>query len=83
MLPIVTALGGVYASLGSGALVVEQVFAWPGMGRLAFDAARAKDTPVILAVVLLSSVMLLTGFILRDLLYAAIDPRISFKNEGY
>jgi len=76
LLPVITALGGVLASLVSGALVVEQVFAWPGMGRLAFDAAQAKDVPVVLATVLLSSVLLVVGFILRDVAYCLADPRI-------
>ena len=77
LLPVVTALGGVLATLVSGALVVEQVFAWPGMGRLAYEAARAKDYPVIMGVVVLSSAVLLLGYLLRDIAYGIVDPRVS------
>jgi peptide/nickel transport system permease protein len=75
--PVVTALGGVLAALVSGALVVEQVFAWPGMGRLAFEAARGKDYPVIMGVVVLSSTLLLASYLVRDILYGVVDPRVS------
>ena len=75
--PVVTALGGVLAALVSGALVVEQVFAWPGMGRLAFEAARGKDYPVIMGVVVLTSALLLTSYLVRDILYGIVDPRVS------
>lgn len=77
LVPVVTALGGVLATLVSGSLVVEQVFAWPGMGRLAFEAARAKDYPVIMGVVVLSSALLLVSYLLRDIVYGIVDPRVS------
>jgi len=76
LMPVVTALGGVLATLASGALVVEQVFAWPGMGRLTFDAARSKDYPVVMGVVLIASILLMSGYLLRDLAYAMVDPRV-------
>jgi peptide/nickel transport system permease protein len=76
LMPVVTALGSVLAALVSGALVVEQVFSWPGMGRLTFDAARAKDYPVVMGVVLILSVLVMTSFLLRDLAYALVDPRV-------
>jgi peptide/nickel transport system permease protein len=76
LLPIITALGGVLAALVSGALVTEQVFAWPGMGRMTFEAARSKDYPIVMAVVVISSLLLLLGYILRDIAYAIADPRV-------
>lgn len=77
LVPVVTALGGVLATLVSGSLVVEQVFAWPGMGRLTFEAARAKDYPVIMGVVVLSSGLLLLSYLIRDVVYGIVDPRVS------
>ena len=77
LLPVITALGGVLATLVSGALVVEQVFAWPGMGRLTFEAARAKDYPVIMGVVVLTSALLLLSYLIRDVVYGLADPRVS------
>jgi peptide/nickel transport system permease protein len=76
LLPVITALGGILATLVSGSLVVEQVFAWPGMGRLTFEAARAKDYPVIMGVVVLTSALLLVSYLIRDLLYGVADPRV-------
>lgn len=77
LLPVITALGGILATLVSGSLVVEHVFAWPGMGRLAFEAARAKDYPVIMGVVVLTSALLLLSYLIRDVVYGVVDPRVS------
>ena len=74
--PAVTLVGLSLPVLVSGALAVEIVFAWPGMGRLAFDAVLARDMPVVLACTLLATVMVIVGGILTDLAIAAIDPRV-------
>jgi peptide/nickel transport system permease protein len=76
LLPLVTALGTQVAFLVSGAIVVEQVFAWPGMGRLTYDAARSKDYPIVMGVVVISSTILLLSYILRDVAYGLVDPRV-------
>ncbi|MGI9147407.1 MAG: ABC transporter permease [Chloroflexota bacterium] len=76
-LPLVTALGSQFAFLVSGAIVIEQVFAWPGMGRLAYDAARSKDYPIVMGVVVISSTILLLSYIVRDVAYGLVDPRVS------
>jgi peptide/nickel transport system permease protein len=76
LLPLVTALGNTMAFLLSGAVVVEQVFAWPGMGRMAYDAARSKDYPIVMGVVVIASTMLLAAYILRDVAYGVVDPRV-------
>ncbi|TME38732.1 MAG: ABC transporter permease, partial [Chloroflexi bacterium] len=76
LLPLVTALGTQIAYLVSGAIVIEQVFAWPGMGRMTYDAARSKDYPIVMAVVVVSSTILLLSYILRDVAYGIVDPRI-------
>ena len=56
--------------------MIEQVFNWPGIGRLFFEAITNKDYPVIQADVLAGSMLLLVSFILRDIAYAWVDPRI-------
>ena len=76
LLPLVTAVGTQIAFLVSGAVVIEQVFAWPGMGRMTFDAARSKDYPIVMAVVVISSTILLVSYILRDVAYGLVDPRV-------
>jgi peptide/nickel transport system permease protein len=76
LLPLVTLIGAAFATFLSGAVVVEQVFGWPGMGRLIYDAAGQKDYPVVQAAVLMSATMLLIANILRDVTYALVDPRV-------
>ena len=79
LIPVVTALGGILAGLIGGALVIEQVFSWPGIGRFTFNAAIAKDYPVIQAGVMISAVLLVISYIVRDIAYAVVDPRIAVK----
>src|SRR5439155_1336463 len=57
-------------------LVVEQVFTWPGVGQFTYAAARAKDYPVIMAGVMLASTLLVISYLVRDIVYAWVDPRI-------
>ncbi len=76
LIPVVTALGGILAALVGGALVVEQVFSWPGVGQFTFQAAIAKDYPIVQAATLFVSVLLVISYLLRDVAYALVDPRI-------
>ncbi len=59
-----------------GALVIEVVFSWPGMGRLMFDAVLARDYPLVMASSFLFGLLVVVGNLLADLLYAVADPRI-------
>jgi len=79
LIPMVTALGGLLAVLVSGALVVEQVFTWPGVGQFTYAAARQKDYPVIMAGVMVASTLLVLSYLIRDIAYAIVDPRIKVK----
>jgi len=79
LLPLITALGGLLATLVSGAVVIEQVFAWPGMGRMTYEAARSKDYPIVMAVILISSALLLLSYIIRDIAYGVADPRVRHR----
>jgi peptide/nickel transport system permease protein len=76
LIPVVTALGGILAALIGGALVIETVFSWPGLGRFTFQAAIAKDYPIIQAGTMISAVLLIVSYLLRDIAYAIVDPRI-------
>lgn len=76
LIPIVTLFGGILTILLGGSVIIEQVFNWPGLGRLLFDAANAKDYPLVQAAVLIGSLLLVLSYILRDLAYAWVDPRI-------
>jgi len=76
LIPLVTILGGSLASLFSGALVIENVFSWPGMGRLGYDAVLQRDYPVLMGLTVISSVLVILGYLLADIAYAIVDPRI-------
>ena len=75
LLPSITLLGLSLPALVGGAVFVEAVFSWPGLGLLAIDAMRQRDYSVVLGVSLLTSVLVVMAGILTDLAYAAADPR--------
>lgn len=79
LLPIVTVLGGRAGHLLSGAVLVEAVFGWPGIGRLLVTAIQTRDAPVVLGVFLLVSVAVVVANLVTDLVYARLDPRIRFR----
>ena len=76
MIPVVTSFGGILTLIFAGNVIIEVVFNWPGLGRLLFEAATQKDFPVIQASLVMSSGLLLLSYILRDIAYAFVDPRI-------
>ena len=78
LIPVVTFVGFYLGILMAGSVVVETVFAWPGIGRLAFEAVQWRDYPVIQGVVLLVSTIILAANLVVDILYAYIDPRIRY-----
>ncbi|MET0210372.1 MAG: ABC transporter permease [Burkholderiaceae bacterium] len=82
LLPLVTMLGFQIASLLSGAVLVESVFSWPGLGRLAFEAILARDFNLLLGILLLSSILVTLINILVDVLYAWLDPRVQLASAG-
>jgi peptide/nickel transport system permease protein len=76
MLPVVTLMGLQVGSLISGAVLVEAVFDWPGLGTLALDSILRRDTPVLLGILAMTSVLVVVANLLTDLSYRFIDPRI-------
>lgn len=78
VLPVVTVIGGHAGALVTGAVLTETVFAWPGLGRLALDATLTRDYPVVMGVVVIASVGTVTMNLVTDLVYAAVDPRITY-----
>ena len=79
MLPMVTMLGLQVSSLLGGSVVIETVFGWPGIGRLAFEAVFKRDVPLVMGVLLFSSVLVLSVSLMIDLIYTRLDPRISLR----
>lgn len=81
--PVITLTGLQLPLLVSGAVVVEVVFGWPGMGRVTYDAVMAQDFPVILAAVLLATLLVIAGNLLADLGLFLVDPRVRLgRREG-
>lgn len=78
MIPIITIYGMALPFLLGGAVLIENVFAWPGMGTLAVEAVSGRDYPVILATTMLSAVLVVMGNLMADITYAAVDPRVSY-----
>jgi peptide/nickel transport system permease protein len=78
LIPFVTLLGLSLPGLVSGAIILEQIFAWPGMGTLYLSSIGNRDYPVIMGIVTLLSLLTLLGNLLADIAYAFVDPRISF-----
>ncbi|MCA0275982.1 MAG: ABC transporter permease [Proteobacteria bacterium] len=76
LLPIVTLAGLQMGALLSGTVVIETVFAWPGIGRLAVDSIHVRDYPIIQAVVLISAILFISLNLIVDILYRFIDPRV-------
>jgi peptide/nickel transport system permease protein len=81
-IPIVTMSGDETASLLNGAVIIETVFGWPGLGGLLIQAIGRRDLPLIEATVLVISIMIITLNLLVDLLYTRIDPRIRFGSAA-
>jgi peptide/nickel transport system permease protein len=79
LVPIVTVTGVQLASLLGGVIVIEVVFAWPGLGQLTLDAVQTRDYPVMQGAVLLFATIFLLVNLIVDLLYAVLDPRISYS----
>lgn len=75
-LPFVTVVGLDLPALFAGALVTEEIFSWPGMGRLFWEGANAGDFPVMMAILLISSVLVVVTQIFVDVIYTFLDPRI-------
>ena len=81
LLPIITLMGNSFATLLGGVTIVENIFSWPGLGRLAVEAISNRDYPVIQGYVVWMSVIFLLINFLIDLSYQTIDPRIRTAKE--
>ncbi|MBX3080225.1 MAG: ABC transporter permease [Anaerolineae bacterium] len=79
LIPVVTLLGGALGTLLGGAVIVEQVFSWPGLGRLVIEAVSKRDYPVIMGSVLISGILYIVGLLISDMLYVLVDPRIRME----
>jgi peptide/nickel transport system permease protein len=79
LIPLVTLIGLTLPALLSGAVILEQIFSWPGIGQLFFESIGKRDYETIMALTLMFSVLTLVGQLLADVLYAVVDPRVSYS----
>jgi len=76
LLPFVTMFGLILPGLIGGSVIIESIFAWPGMGRMGYEAILARDYPIIITLNFIAAVLTLIGTFISDLLYMVVDPRI-------
>jgi peptide/nickel transport system permease protein len=81
LLPIVTIFGFTIPSLIGGSVIIESIFAWPGIGRLGYQAILARDYPTIMTLTSISAVLVMLGNLVADVLYAVVDPRIKLGKD--
>jgi peptide/nickel transport system permease protein len=78
LLPVITIVGMNVGTMLSGSVLVEVVFAWPGMGRLLYDGVLARDYPLIIGIILVVSIAVVLVNLVTDIVYAIVDPRIRY-----
>lgn len=78
LLPFITMFGLILPGLIGGSVIFETIFAWPGMGRMGYEAILSRDFPIILTLNFISAILVLVGTLVSDILYAVVDPRIKF-----
>lgn len=82
MIPMITVIGLQLPRILGGAVIIEQIFAWPGLGLLAYDAIGRRDYPVILALTMLTGAAVMVVNVLVDFVYALVDPRVSVTESS-
>lgn len=82
LIPVVTAIGMHFSHMVGGMVIIEMLFAWPGLGRLLVAAANTRDIPVIQGFVFISAILFVGINLIIDLLYMVLDPRVVYKSRG-
>jgi peptide/nickel transport system permease protein len=82
LIPVVTIFGLQVGAILEGAIITETIFFWPGVGRLAVDSINGRDYPVVQGIVLLSALSYMASTLIVDILYAWLDPRISYRSRS-
>jgi peptide/nickel transport system permease protein len=78
IIPLITMIALDFPALFGGALFVETIFSWPGMGRLFWEAARGRDYPVLMGIILINALLIVLANLAADLLYGRLDPRVTY-----
>nr|HQU60136.1 ABC transporter permease [Saprospiraceae bacterium] len=81
LFPIITMFASIFPAVFAGSVVIEVIFNIPGMGKLTIDAIFQRDWPVVYTVLMLSAILTMAGILLSDILYAWVDPRVSYSKK--
>lgn len=81
LIPLITMMSTLLPALLGGSVIIEQIFAIPGMGRLGFESVLSRDYPVIMAIAAISAFLTLVSMLIADMLYVVVDPRITFEKR--
>ena len=79
MFPIITLFSSVFPRALSGSIAIEMIYAIPGMGWLVLTSITSRDWPVVFTIVMFAAILTMIGNLIADILYALVDPRVSFK----
>jgi peptide/nickel transport system permease protein len=79
LIPVITIMALDLAGLFSGAIITETIFSWPGIGRLFIQSMYARDYPILMGILMIGSFMVVFFNLIADLVYAWLDPRISYQ----
>jgi len=79
LLPVITLVGTQFGTLLTGAVLTEIIFAWPGLGRLLYEATLSRDYPLLMGIFLMASVSVIAANLIVDLLYSWLDPRVRLQ----
>lgn len=82
LLPIITIFASVFPAMISGSIALEIIFSIPGMGKTAYEAVVARNYPIVYTVMMFSTILTLVGYLVSDILYAIVDPRISYSKKA-
>lgn len=81
LIPLITLMGTLLPALLGGSVIIEQIFSIPGMGKLGFDSVLSRDYPMVMAIAAIEAFLTLISLLISDLIYVAVDPRISFEGR--
>ncbi len=76
LVPVIGSVGGALSLILAGSVLFEYTFSWPGMGRLFYEAATERDYPVVLGITFIGAILSIVGYLLTDIVYALVDPRV-------
>ena len=79
VMPLVTMIALDLPTVFAGALFIETIFSWPGMGRLFWEAARGRDYPVLMGIIMINAILIIVANIIADIVYARLDPRVRYE----